>query len=529
MSTRLPFLLLAALAAGPAFAYPSPPDGSVVTASEPTSARATAEAPATATDGTHADDSRAVAATYRDGVITEEELEAWRRYRALEGRSPDPSRAIEDLVVVRVLASRAEQAGVVEEPAGELEAVRLDAEWLSRQLRRQALPSEAEVKAAFQADPEAFHRPARWRLSNLFLRLEPGATDTERARRLAHMEQLVARIEAGEDFGELAMAASESQTRLRRGDMGFVSPERLRPAVAEVVKGMDVGDTSPILELPDGLLLLRCTDTLPAKKPGFEEVRKRIEHRLLNQRLAVLERELDAARLAESKGDPETATKTAADGEARHLLEARAEEARRRGCREDPEHLLRLEYRELERRAQLGANHLAGSSIPEPSPAQVAAWLEASHDRLLMPETSHLRAVQVALDPSYGPGFFEELRNRGERLAREGGELEAVARELGSRAELVDYGWVGDQQVWALGRNADEAIRKLDAGRISRVVQEGPNLYLFEKVAVRPERRLDAQEAHRAAVAALEAAARRQAGRALRASLLAEQKPEARR
>lgn len=514
-------------------------------------------------------------ARYEAGTITAAELERWQRYQQMIGTRANRRQAIEDLVVVEVLASRidpeSETSRSLDRWLGEIEAG--DA-WLDRHLRLEAQPGETELRTEYEKTKERFHRPKRWRLSNIFLRVPLEASAAERAGHRHHLEGLVDRLRAGEDFASLAEAESDSSTRLRRGDMGFVLLSKLQPTVARVVGEMDVGDLSPILDIPDGLLVLLCTAIQTPESRTFEEARPRLVGRIRSRRLQRMTRDLEDSLLAslsiehmdpESWIDPSAVLarylldrqpRTLTVGEFSHFLRrhklsedpaslqppqrrehvqqllltvAKAREGERRGRLDDPDHLLLLEYRDLERRAQLAANKEAQGLLRQPTEEQLKHWIEANRSQLFHPVTHHIRALEARRDPSLGAEFFARLRLAGQRLAtggtglEQGSSLERVAQEFAPHLQLRDYGWLTDSQIWTLGRNIDHELRNLPAGGFSQLVQEGPKLFLLERVAERPRRPFSAAEARQHAEATLLAAERRRAGKLLRRNILAEQ------
>lgn len=515
----------------------------------------------------------ALAAVYKSGSLTVAELERWQRYQALQGGRGDERQAVEDLVVVEALAARLppEQATSPELALERrfLEIRAADA-WLERWLRREAEPTEEQLKAEFSRDPARYHRPKRWRLSNLLVRVPEDASEIERASRRKEAEDLLHQLQQEADFGELAESTSDSETRLRRGDMGFVTLAKLQPAVARVVADLKVDTLSPVVEIRDGFLILLCTAVQEAEERTFTEARQRIAGRLRTRAIEASKAKLEASLLAElairigagaSWKDPDAVVATyQLDGKTRTLevhelglfarkprskpldqlsptkraeaiesyllAMARAAEAIRKGCMDDPDHELRLHYRTLELQAQKAANQAADAALKPPEEAAISAWIEARRENLDFPATSHVRALVVHRNPGYGAEFFARLRRAGERLEAEGGSLEAVARELAPHAEVQDFGWLTESQVWTLGRNLDLTWKAMATGSFSSLVQEGPKLYLLERAGDKPRRPLSRAEAQQQAQAALLAAERRRFGQELRRSILREESIE---
>jgi len=59
---------------------------------------------------------------------------------------------------------------------------------------------------------------------------------------------LLAEIEAGEDFGNLAVRFSVGPTAARGGDIGWVAPQDMAGALREAIEVLGVNEISPPVE-----------------------------------------------------------------------------------------------------------------------------------------------------------------------------------------------------------------------------------------------------------------------------------------
>ncbi|TPG58113.1 peptidylprolyl isomerase [Roseomonas nepalensis] len=111
-----------------------------------------------------------------------------------------------------------------------------------------AEPSEAAVKEAVAAQEARTGQP-EYLLSEIFVPVEDpsSAADTRR-----FVDDVIGRLRQGLPFPIAATQFSQSQTALQGGDLGWVSPESLDPAVAAVVQRMPPGAVSNAIEVPGG-------------------------------------------------------------------------------------------------------------------------------------------------------------------------------------------------------------------------------------------------------------------------------------
>jgi len=502
-------------------------------------------------------------ATYRGGVVSAEDIASWRRYRELRTGRPAaelPLRdEVEPIVLMRVLDRRFDALS----PEAKAEHAIRWRHWklalaetrLRDALRKEAAPSEAEIRGAFDADPSAYGLPRHWQLDNILKRFPEGAGAEERARLRRSMERIRERVVAGEDFARLAREESESQTRLRGGTAGAVRLDQLAPQVARVVSGMKPGDLSPVIESTDGLMLLRCTGILEPQEPSLDRARRAVSLRLGGERFEAawaalvtrLDRELEAAYppVELAQGPPSDVVATFRDGQGRssvtrqdfllhasgrgvapasapaaelhRRLEERVRqegflrEAERRGllAGEGDDVLFEWKAREMRARAVEWAE--VESRVPEPAEKDLRAAHEARPERYVSPARVALRGLKLVLRRDRPLTVYEEARKIGDRLAAGEMRFEDAVTILRPQAELVELGRLTADEVWSMGLNVDTAVAATPAGGTTRLVQEGRTLWILRVLSKEPERQLTFPEAREQIRQSLLDAARRRA------------------
>lgn len=227
-------------------------------------------------------------ATYRDGVVTAADYDLWVEARKLSQPPEDPRTEIEQLVVVRALAESAIAHGLDRQPdlAFQVQLIEdrsLKTAFDRRKAESVTIPTE-EIDAVIAANPDAFSRPRRVRLYNIFKRLEPGATEGDREQLRHRMEEIRHKLVEGGDFEEVALAESDSETRYRGGRMGVIGQGELPPAIDTIVMNMAKGEISQVFESAEGLTLLKCGGVFDAEKASPEEIRSKTSANLLRIR-----------------------------------------------------------------------------------------------------------------------------------------------------------------------------------------------------------------------------------------------------
>jgi parvulin-like peptidyl-prolyl isomerase len=102
-------------------------------------------------------------------------------------------------------------------------------------------------------------------------------------------EEIIADLKKGADFGQMAQRRSTGFQAHRGGDLGWVDPRFLPPPLGDVVRSLNVGATSQLLQGKEGFYVVRLEGRRPGRPLSLTEVRPEIERRLLGakQRQAI--------------------------------------------------------------------------------------------------------------------------------------------------------------------------------------------------------------------------------------------------
>lgn len=238
----------------------------------------------------------AVVARYAGAEITAADLDA-RVLGLPPAERPAPGEDLQrwyqeqvrEMVVDRLLLVEARERGLADETS--FRAARRAAEkQIGLQLCLVALApeteavTEADLRAAYERRADELSVPERRSVYHIFLRRGPGARDS--------ISSLRDRVLAGEGFSRLAEEHSESETRHRRGFVGWVHPRRLPAGFERVVYALEEGVPSEPVATREGFHLFYVDQVLPARELGFDEARP-----ILRQRLQVESRDAALAEL----------------------------------------------------------------------------------------------------------------------------------------------------------------------------------------------------------------------------------------
>lgn len=119
-----------------------------------------------------------------------------------------------------------------------------------------------------------------YRLAHILVAIPSGSDDRGMREARAKAEDVIERLEAGEDFGDLAIAVSDGQTALDRGDLGWRKGEQIPTLFADSVSTMEPGDTSGIITSPSGFHIVKLEEKRSGEQIMVEQ--HKVRHILIS-------------------------------------------------------------------------------------------------------------------------------------------------------------------------------------------------------------------------------------------------------
>jgi peptidyl-prolyl cis-trans isomerase SurA len=119
--------------------------------------------------------------------------------------------------------------------------------------------------------------------------LDSSAGETAEARKKLG-EQILAKIDEGAAFSEIAAIYSTGSQRNQGGDWGWIERSVLRKELAEAAFSLPVGKRSGVIESPEACYIMLVEEVRPAHTRALGEIRDDIEKTLRAQERARLEK-----------------------------------------------------------------------------------------------------------------------------------------------------------------------------------------------------------------------------------------------
>ena len=141
-----------------------------------------------------------------------------------------------------------------------------------------------DVKNYFNQNKDHYLHPKQFRASQIFVKVDPAATEDTRAELLTKAEGLLKKALAGEDFYNLAYYNSDDRTSFVGGDMGIFNQGQTAQPIDQALSNMDVGEISEIVETLAGYHILKLTQVIEPRQMSFEELEKNIRQYLITEK-----------------------------------------------------------------------------------------------------------------------------------------------------------------------------------------------------------------------------------------------------
>jgi peptidyl-prolyl cis-trans isomerase D len=140
--------------------------------------------------------------------------------------------------------------------------------------------TDSEMEKYYKENESQFKEPERLKVSRIFLPFE----EKEKELVLAEAEGILEKIQGGEDFGDLAKRHSKDDKANNAGDWGLYEWQALSSMEKKEFEKLSEGETSGVVELEDGVSILKVTEKKPAVIKPLEEVKERIKNILEDQK-----------------------------------------------------------------------------------------------------------------------------------------------------------------------------------------------------------------------------------------------------
>jgi peptidyl-prolyl cis-trans isomerase C len=183
------------------------------------------------------------------------------------------------------------QAGITEEKLREQARDTISVQkYVQTRLAPQATVSDQAVKDFYEKNKGQMNVPERFHLRHILVMVDPKATPADREKAKQKAQDLLKRVQGGEDFAKVATEASDDpSSKGRGGDIGLVAKGQSPPAFEAAAFALKKpNELSPVVESSFGYHIIQLLERMPPSTVPYEQVKGRIEQMLKQQQVQKL-------------------------------------------------------------------------------------------------------------------------------------------------------------------------------------------------------------------------------------------------
>jgi peptidyl-prolyl cis-trans isomerase SurA len=129
-----------------------------------------------------------------------------------------------------------------------------------QEVDRRVQVSENEIENFISNEFSQGSSELEFRVGHILIAIPANATNDEQRSARARADSTIEQLRGGADFGDLAIAVSDGQNALEKGDLGWRRAEQVPSLFGPIVRDMEIGDTSDIITSPSGYHIVQLTD-----------------------------------------------------------------------------------------------------------------------------------------------------------------------------------------------------------------------------------------------------------------------------
>jgi peptidyl-prolyl cis-trans isomerase C len=189
-----------------------------------------------------------------------------------------------------VLADLARQKGFDKKPdvKGQLELITnnfLAYQFLQKEVLNKVTVSDKEAKAYYDKNIELFKTPEQVKARHILIQVPKDASEEDKKKLKEKAEELLKKVQAGEDFAKLAEANSDDPgTKAKGGELGFFAKGAMVPAFEQAAFALKPGQVSGVVESDFGYHIIKVDEKKEAVVEPYDTVKDKVRQQALREK-----------------------------------------------------------------------------------------------------------------------------------------------------------------------------------------------------------------------------------------------------
>ena len=175
------------------------------------------------------------------------------------------------------------QGMTMEDYRKEIEDQILRSKLVNREVKSKIVITKEDITAYYESHREKYAQEKKYYLWNMYIKVPSNSASLEKSNARNEMEAILAKLKQGRPFESLVNEVKKSSFAVQGTDLGLYSLNELSEQLQQVVKKMDAGDFSGVLETDFGYQIIYVQKIEGAQAKPFEAVESEIEEILYKE------------------------------------------------------------------------------------------------------------------------------------------------------------------------------------------------------------------------------------------------------
>ena len=166
----------------------------------------------------------------------------------------------------------------------------LQSKVIGREVRSKVTITDKDIQEYYEKNVQQQEKPGeKVRIQQILFATPPDTTPKQVEKLTSQLEEIRAKIMAGDDFGQMAAKHSQDPSAKEGGDLGYFGRGELLPLIENTAFSLQAGEVSQVTRTPAGLHLIKVIDKKGAEgEKGAQSSRNEIEENLYRREVDVL-------------------------------------------------------------------------------------------------------------------------------------------------------------------------------------------------------------------------------------------------
>ncbi len=174
-------------------------------------------------------------------------------------------------------AGLAQQGLTMEDFRKEIKEQLLRGKLVNLEVKSKIVVTMQNIKSYYDSHPEKYVGEKKYNLWNIYVNIPSYAADSEKQSVLRKMQVILDKLEQGQKFEDLVNGDFLTSMQAKGGELGLFLLKELSPQLQKIVKNMQAGEFSSILDTEYGYQIIYVQNIIETKTKSLAEAEKEIE------------------------------------------------------------------------------------------------------------------------------------------------------------------------------------------------------------------------------------------------------------